>query len=585
MSKGIRRFLLATTIYSSSLMGNPMLQGTSPATDNKTELNHLVSLYGVSYDYYLTPRGLALQKSPLRGVVLEDLVNPHNSWGVRHGHAVAAMADHRADSIAQADIQIDLVDEDALGVYFLNNPRSLLLTPIVDQADVVGLSYVLDKPKTAQLIQGHDVELYDQFWDDNRPLVIQSAGNSNNGSDEGLENEQATAMMRHGRYLQVGSVLENRDGRHYVPSYSARVGPAFVVDEGFDKDFIYKYLEDEASLRVRLGKLLNKDGNDAEVLMRGGRECANDSRITTTRRAWEEDRPNQDLKKAYNAAVTDCYVRHHNQAAQVFQHEDGQTGVRVLGTSFAQPEAMGMVLGTLDRYRNRLTRDDVMALTMLAAEPVSAIETTTSQIHDKLYYGDNGTGVLAYNFNIAGYGRLSVEGLAHHAAAMSALREQNPALTTVARRINSPWVQNQIPQRLSGALPDSPQQFVIDVTDDVLALNTMLQIRLSPGTSPQQELNPPTLTAVKLTSPQGITFEVPVTSGAHTLSFANSPAFMGNSSKGIWILTLPPGVEASEARLSVYGVERHGLIEAYIEQRRKQFAPHGRVNFDKPGLL
>ena len=581
MSKGLRRFLLATTIYSSSLMGSPMLEGTLSAVDNKRELDYLISLYGVFYDYNITPRPAPAQKSPLRGVVLEDLVNPQNSWGVRHGHAVAAIADRRADSVAQTDIQIDLIDEDALGVNFLNDPASLLAAPIVDQADVVGLSYVLDKPRMSSFLYNADVSQYDRFWDDHRPLVLQAAGNSNNGTYTGFENEQPTAMMRHGRYLQIGSALQGRDGQYYVPSYSARVGPSFVVAEGFDKDFKYQYREDETNLRTRLGKLLEKEGNDIHVLTRGGRECANDPRIDATRKAWGMAQHNQPLKDAYNTAITDCYVRYHKRNQQALKN-DQDSNVRMLGTSFAQPEAMGMVLGTLDRYRNQLTRDDVMALTMLAAEPISAIESATNQIENKLHYWDNGTGLLAYNFNVAGYGRLSAEGLAHHAAAMSALRAQNPGLTTVARRISSAWAQDQIPRHSTGVLPGVPQEFMIDVTEDVLTLNTMLQIRLSP----RHQLYPPTLTAVKLTSPQGVTFEIPVTSGAQAVSFANSPAFMGNPGKGAWILTLPAGVEASEVRLSIYGVERHGLIEAYIDQRRRELKSPAAasVNFDKPAL-
>ncbi len=583
MSKGLRRFLLATTIYSSSLMGSPMLEGTLSPADNKRALDYFISLYGVFYDYNITPRAIPAQKSPLRGVVLEDLVNPQNSWGVRHGHAVAAIADRRADSVAQMDVQIDLVDEDALGVYFLNDPASLLAAPIVDQADVVGLSYVLEKSGMSPFLYGADVTQYDRFWDDNRPLVLQSAGNSNNGTHTGGENEQPTAMMRHGRYLQVGSALQGRDGQYYVPSYSARVGPSFVVVEGFDKDFKYQYLEDEASLRVRLGKLLEKEGNDINVLARGGRECADDSRIEDTGKAWRGEQHNQHFKDAYNAAVTDCYVRYHKRNVQALNSEQDGNGARILGTSFAQPEAMGMVLGTLERYRHQLTRDDVMALTMLAAEPVFAFESATNQVQDKLHYWDNGTGLLAYNFNIAGYGRLSAEGLAHHAAAMAALRAGNPALTTVARRVNSVWAQDQIPRGSTGALSGAPQQFIMDVTDDVLTLNTMLQIRLSSG----HALYPPALTTVKLTSPQGVTFEIPVTSVSQTLSFANSPAFMGNPGKGAWVLTLPPGVEAREARLSVYGVERHGLIEAYIEKCRQELPslPEPKhLGFDKPAL-
>lgn len=589
MSKGIRRFLLATTIYSSSLMASSMPgDGLSAAVD-KAALDHLVSSYGVFYDYHVTPRAIPARKSPLRGIVMEDLAKPQESWGVRHGHAVAAMADRRADHIAQADIQIDLIDEDAIGVYFLNDPANLLLSPIAAQADVVGLSYVLDRQKSSRFISDDDVKSYDHFWDGDRPLVLQAAGNSNKGLDGGLESEQATAMMRHGRYLQVGSVLQNREGRLYVPSYSARVGPAFVAAEGFDKDFKYQYLEDEASLRARLGKLLMQDGNAARLLVRGGRECASDPRVAATRDALLHDgEQRQDLKDAYNAAITDCFVRRHNQSTQIMRYEQSGTNVRMLGTSFAQPEAMGMVLGTLDLYHNRLTRDDVMALTMLAAEPVPAFESAASEIHDKLQYQDNGTGVLAYNFNIAGYGRLSADALSRHAQAMAALRAENPSLTTAPRRVSSPWVQAH----------RTPQEFVIDISDDVLALNTMLEIRLpantssdrpqdatqatSAGVAPQPESGASALIAVKLTSPQGVTFEIPISGGAQTLSFANSPAFMGNPAKGVWVLTLPPGIEAIEARLSIYGVARHGLIEAYIDQRRKLLPPSGLVNFDKP---
>ena len=506
MSKGIRRFLLASTIYSSSLLGSPLINETPPAPGSAA-LEHLLSQYGVDYNQYAAPRSLSAKSSGLRGIVLEDLVNPQNSLGVRHGHAVAAMADQRADETAKADITIDLVDESKLGISFLNGPDNALLSPIIDNADVIGLSYVLDQPASlrgtrrtnaAYLQQGgKTIPEYDAFWDDNRPIVLQSAGNSNTGLHTGLENEQETALMRHGRYLQIGSALKHRDGEYYVPSYSARVGPSFVVNEGFLKEFRYQYFEDEQSLRTRLEKVLEKEGNDALVVTRSGKECAQDPLLQTAHTAYTQQPTDSDLRKAYHAAVVDCYVRYHTESTRPTQ--SAYVGpMRVLGTSFAQPEAMGMVIGMMDRYQNRLSRDDIIVLSMIAAEPVFGFEAQAGQVQDKLHYWDNGTGVLAYNFNIAGFGILHPESFEYHAQRMAALRDKNPSLQTEHRRISSLWVQNQILERASGVRNEVPQSFVIDVADDILAINTMLQIKLQ--TKPGQPA--PDISSVRLINPR-----------------------------------------------------------------------------------
>lgn len=596
MSKGIRRFLLTSTIYSSSLLGSPQVDDVPPAP-RVVALEQFLFSYGVDYNKYASPRPPLARSSGLRGIVFEDLVNPQNSLGVRHGYAVAAMADQRADEIAQADIPINLVDESQMGVTFLNTPDNALLSPIVDNVDVIGLSYVLDQPMSTREVRKKDVAHlqqaggktipeYDAFWDDNRPIVVQSAGNSNKGLFTGVENEQETALMRHGRYLQIGSALKHRDGAYYVPGYSARIGPSFVVTEGFRKEFKFEYFEDEDSVRVRLEKVLEKDGYDALVVSRTGKECANDPHIHDTRAALEQKSDDSELKKAYRAAVVDCYVRYHNRISSTAP-ENNIAPMRVLGTSFAQPEAMGMVMGALHRYENRLSRDDIMALSMIAAEPVFGFEAEGGQVQDKLQYWDNGTGILAYNFNLAGFGILHADHLEYHAQRMATLRHKNPSLQTEPSRVNSPWVQNQIPERASGVRNEVPQSFVIDMADDILVINTMLQIRLQT----KQGQDAPDIPSVRLTSPQNITFEIPVTSagGVNTMSFANTPAFMGNKTRGAWTVTLPAGVEASEVRLSVYGVKRRGLIESYLEilhQERARFlSTPTAMNFDRPALL
>lgn len=496
-----------------------------------------------------------------------------------HAKLVSAILKNSSVKESGADVQIDMFDESGSFVPVPPGKGVILAESVFPDGTLKPrLHYRPDQSQSLQKILARedvlnesaapflkadlattplDVKAMGEFWDRTKTIIVEAAGNGHD-NDKYLVPDAALANRN---LIVVGAVKpEYQTGPNgkkievqKAAEYSSRIGPSFVAENPFDRGFTTSYYK--SAPEVRAESIETYGGR-----MPDGAEGCLPPPLNP---------PEWPKNKKVSLQVLACLQ------SVIEKESDGNGFPRTGpdGTSFTAPNAAGGMLANVMSRRPGLTPVDYVAAALMSAKPLTG--------DPDLIYRPNGSGVALYDVTQkTGFGLGTHEQMDATVSAIQLLQKERPDLKSEPNRVGSGLVALAYPEHSEKIGRNTYNSYVIKIDDDSTAIRTILEIklkgqfdpcRISDSGSALAEFTGDATPNIELTTPDGTKLPLATTpaSGKDPTIYASTNAFYGNHAKGNWILTIRNEF-ADAASLTVAGVKRNGLIDAFITQERQR---------------
>ncbi|HTK85387.1 MAG TPA: S8 family serine peptidase, partial [Patescibacteria group bacterium] len=265
---------------------------------------------------------------------------------------------------------------------------------------------------------------------------------------------------------------------------------------------------------------------------------------------WASAHPNE-----VREAFTSCLV----SAAEYTRQKAAAPGARgfvtgMMGSSYSGPHAAGMVAAMREKYP-QLSEYDLDAAALMASVPVHQVQRADGHL-DHVAYAYNGRGLL-HNSYEAGFGFLDENAYDAMVDKMAALLEARPQLAT--REATADATAHY--QAGVGSASAGKTEYRLDMARDIVALRSNIALRFAGG--------PAGVPAkIELVDPAGGSVYLSPTKlpdNNMVYSLASTDGHFGVHTKGTWTIRIPAGYRLEEARLTVAGVAKGGLIDRTLD--------------------
>lgn len=328
-------------------------------------------------------------------------------------------------------------------------------------------------------------------------------------------------------------------------------------------------------------------------------------------REWQRAHPEEVLEAYKNGLVDSAkYARWYMGAS-----EDGMLD-RLNGTSFTAPYAGGMFAAMAEKYPE-LSEHDLYMASLISSDSNIDLRAPDGSIRD-ITFKNNGRGLMHDDF-YAGFGYLDERSFVETVSQMAALQKRYPSLASQEQEADSGFVaykveedpvlvekfkeiwrsdvgeptkprhENMVIDPLAGLKESSQDQrsnnsltsimedagkdvddkkpkvreYTINMTDDIVAERTNLQIRFKDGVYGTPD-------KVVLINPQGGETIVPVSKIRNKdmqYSLGSVDGHAGNYTKGTWTIRVVGKIQIERARLTIHGTQKGGLIDHMIDKK------------------
>lgn len=528
----------------------------------------------------LSPKvdALLLSPSPYR---------PTEGIYTRHAEAAASVMDEAADRLSGKDVPVLLVARNEDWTRWIMNDESAYTRTLFENADVISVSMmpIVQGDQNRQYSAGtitteQDIRKADDFWKNSHTILVWGSGN--NGTDRAIDLERTAAFpaVRADTMLRVGQAGRDANGNAYIVPYSSRVGVSFVTTEPYLEGMGFRLYSTGRGLRQEIEdiyeyKTRGADKTNAELFAEQLKLPVATAKTTENKRLpltschsdfananfpgkdvllnndeWTSTHP-EDVREAF----TNCLV----SAAEYTRQKAAAPGARgyvtgMMGSSYSGPHAAGMVAAMREKYP-QLSEYDLDAAALMASVPVRNVQRMDGHL-DHVAYHFNGRGLL-HNSYEAGFGFLDENAYVAMVDKMAVLLDAHPQLATKESRAEAG-------STYTGEIhPDNAGrvEYRLEMAQDIVALRSNIALHFAGG--------PAGVPAkIELIDPAGGSVYLSPTKLADknmVYSLASTDGHFGVPTKGTWRIRIPTGFRLEEARLSIAGVERRGLIDRTLD--------------------
>ncbi|MDB5491436.1 MAG: hypothetical protein JWO78_1285 [Micavibrio sp.] len=388
------------------------------------------------------------------------------------------------------------------------------------------------------------------FWSAQKTIIVQAVGNSGQNPDADRSKEPSPLIYNR-KWLQVGAA-ELKSGVLKAADYSSAADPSYITRNPFEQGFNTPFYKKPGQI---LEESITRYNSTLPEEYWG---CTKSVPAPATQETWaKSEKGREHVRKC----VTDIF--------NTLADKNGNSKEMLLGTSFTAPNSAKDIGGVMSS-KPGLTPEAYVAATLFAARPLES--------DARLHYIPNGSGVSSYDITgKTGLGLVEGARLNQVVQSMLDLQKSNPALKTTPHTADSGTILFRKPSAVEQHpinFEDRTNNYRLPVGEDSTNLRTALEIRLKGKFNVN---NPPEM---ELTSPQGVKIPLVTTAagGNNPTIYASTNAFFGTASKGDWTLSVKNN-EVDSASITIGGLERGGLIDAYIA-RNKQDTPQAAAKAD-----
>jgi len=504
---------------------------------------------------------------PVKVAHIELATEPSNIADLYIAHAEASriIHDYVADSLSGVNIPVSRLNVSGV------NPSPEELKQIED-LDVYSVSQGMSQ-YAAGIV--HRAELYEEYWRKGDAIGVYSAGNQGKTKiavpKQSMSDFSDTAVI-------VGEAGKNSDGVWQVKDHSQKVGNVTflapnITDQGFAVPIInqspnligHGELVRNAEIWMDVHAKLEVEGHDKElyqdVFIQKRIELLADPDyvvgLDNRVQGYLNDDPTPfHQKMIYRLSATD------------YAMDENGLSTHVNGTSFCSPYVAGVFSAAKFESKMReaqgkpsLSSEELVALSYLSCDSV-----INQEGGEDLENKENGRGIV--NNGRTGFGVFTAENFSVQQKEAYQILDRNPELSSIPRRVRT---SEFVPEK------DGSGGFIMNIPEDEDITILKARFEYSSENIPHY--------VIKLTSPQGHEQYLDMSQGMNDprerddyyYSWGVTEQVFGEVSAGEWkvepIFDISEGgenrwqINPSDIKLTIYGVEKGGLIDQMIDKK------------------